>query len=165
MPLMRKTANTRKKQMTAKKTCKHGACWKKARMSSGRRGGQQTRETKEEESHSSITVENRKQSQFEPKEIIAVKDKLVKVRVTMDSGAAGHVKLETMFPRVKLERKTSPKKRVAASEPIRHLGEPENSAQNIWGNSEVHNGQECECLHASHLNAKSNPSWKRCRAG
>ena len=32
-----------------------------------------------------------------PKKIVEVKDKWVKVRVTMDSGAAGHVLLETMF--------------------------------------------------------------------
>ena len=42
----------------------------------------------------------------------------------MDSGAAGHVMLETMFPRVKLERKTSLKKFVAAvGEEIEDLGE------------------------------------------
>ena len=41
----------------------------------------------------------------------------------MDSGATGHVMLETMFPRVKLERKTSPKKLVAANgEQIKDLG-------------------------------------------
>ena len=34
---MRETANTLKKQMTLKKTYKHSACWKKARMSSGKR--------------------------------------------------------------------------------------------------------------------------------
>ena len=50
-----------------------------------------------------------------PKKIVEVKDKWVKVIVTMDSGAAGHVMLETMFPHVKLERKTSPKKFVAAN--------------------------------------------------
>ena len=48
----------------------------------------------------------------------------VKVRVTMDSGAAGHVMLEMMFPHVKLDRKTSPKKIVAANgEQIKDLGE------------------------------------------
>ena len=40
-----------------------------------------------------------------PKKVVEVKDKWVKVRVTMDSGAAGHVMPETMFPRVKLEHK------------------------------------------------------------
>ena len=44
----------------------------------------------------------------------------------MDSGAAGHVMLEAMFPRVKLERKTTPKKFVAANgEQIKDLGEKE----------------------------------------
>ena len=37
MPSMRKAVGTLKKQMTVKKTCKHGAGWKKARMNSGRR--------------------------------------------------------------------------------------------------------------------------------
>ena len=59
-----------------------------------------------------------------PKKVVEVKDKWLKVRVTMDSGAAGHVTPETMFPRVKLERKTSPKKFVAANgEQIKDLGE------------------------------------------
>ena len=59
-----------------------------------------------------------------PKKIVEVRDKWVKVRVTMDSGAAGHVMSETMFPRVKLERRTSPKKFVAANgELIKDLGE------------------------------------------
>ena len=59
-----------------------------------------------------------------PKKILEVKDKWVKVRVTMDSRAAGHVMPETMFPHVKLERKTSPKKFVAANgEQIKDLGE------------------------------------------
>ena len=59
-----------------------------------------------------------------PKKIVEVRDKWVKVRVTMDSGAAGHVMPETMFPRVKLERRTSPKKFVAANgEQIKDLGE------------------------------------------
>ena len=42
----------------------------------------------------------------------------------MDSGAAEHVMLEGMFPRVKLERKTSPKGFEAANgEQIRDLGD------------------------------------------
>ena len=52
---------------------------------------------------------------FKAKEFIEVKDRWVKVRGTTDSGAAGHVMPETMFPRVKLERKTSSKKIVAAN--------------------------------------------------
>ena len=59
-----------------------------------------------------------------PKKIVEVRDKWVKVRVTMGSGAAGHVMPETMFPLVKLERRTSPKKFVAANgEQIKDLGE------------------------------------------
>ena len=42
----------------------------------------------------------------------------------MDSGAAGHVMLETMVPRVKLERKMTPKKFVAANgEQVKDLDE------------------------------------------
>ena len=50
---------------------------------------------------------------------------LLKDRVhTMDTGAAGHVMPEAMFPNVKLERKTQPKKFVAANgDQIRDLGE------------------------------------------
>ena len=58
-----------------------------------------------------------------PKKIVEEKDRWVKVRVTMDSGAAGHVMPETMFPHVKIERKTPPKKFVAANgEQIKVLG-------------------------------------------
>ena len=58
------------------------------------------------------------------KEIIELKDRRAKVRVTMDSGAAGHVIPETMFPGVKVERKTSPKKLDAAiGEQVRDLGD------------------------------------------
>ena len=42
----------------------------------------------------------------------------------MDSVAAGHVMLDAMFPFAKLERKTSPKRCVAANgKQIRDLGE------------------------------------------
>ena len=58
------------------------------------------------------------------KKIVETKDKWVKVRVTMHTGAAGHVMLESMFPNVRLERKMSPKKFVAANgEQIKDLGE------------------------------------------
>ena len=60
-----------------------------------------------------LSVENSHNSNT--KKIIEVLDRWVNVRVTMDSGAAGHVMPEAMFPRVKLERKTSPKKFVAAN--------------------------------------------------
>ena len=69
-----------------------------------------------------MSVESCKNS--DSRKVVEMKDKWVKVRVTMDSGAAGHVMPETMFPHVKLERKTSPKKFVAANgEQIKDLGE------------------------------------------
>ena len=56
------------------------------------------------------------------KTIVEVKDRWVKARVTMDSGATAHVMLEGMFPLVNLERMTSPKKFVAGNgEQIRDL--------------------------------------------
>ena len=68
-----------------------------------------------------LSVENGHKSNT--KEITEVKDRQVKARVTMDSGAAGHVMPEGMFPRVKLERKTSLKRFVTANgEQIRDLG-------------------------------------------
>ena len=66
----------------------------------------------------------RRSNQRAKKVNLEVKDKWVKVRATMDSGAAGHVMPETMFPHVKLERKTPSKKFVAANgEQIKNLGE------------------------------------------
>ena len=57
------------------------------------------------------------------KNMLEVKNKWVKVRATMDCGAAGHVMLEGMLPRVKLERKTEPHKFLAANvEQITELG-------------------------------------------
>ena len=44
-----------------------------------------------------------------------VKDNWVNIRATMDTGAAGHVMLAEMFPRVKLDRTSTTKKFVAAS--------------------------------------------------
>ena len=84
----------------------------------------------------------------------------------MDSGAAGHVMPDTMFPHVKLERKTSPEKFVAANgEQIKDLGEKNNSIQDKRGNPEVQNIQKCECCQTTHFNAKGRPSWKHCCAG
>ena len=60
----------------------------------------------------------------------------MKVRFTMDSGTAGHVMLEPMFPRVKLERKTSQNNFVAANgEQIKDLGAKRHSIQDKRGNS------------------------------
>ena len=90
-----------------------------------------------------------------PKKVVEVKDKWVKVRVTMDSGAAGHVMPETMFPRVKLERKTSKSKTWVREKPI----------QDKRGNPEVNDIQKCKCCQTHHFNAKGRPSWKHCGAG
>ena len=99
------------------------------------------------------------------KKIAEVKDKWVKVRGTMDSGAARHAMPETMFPRVKLERKTTPKKFVAANgEQIKDLGEktiPFKTNEGI---------QRCTTFRSAnvvkpHFNAKSRPSRKHCGAG
>ena len=54
-----------------------------------------------------LSVENSHKS--DPKAVVEVKDRWLKVDVTMDSGAAGHVMLETMFPRIKLERNNGTK--------------------------------------------------------
>ena len=73
----------------------------------------------------------------------------------MDSGAAGHVMLETMFPCIKLERKTSPKKCVAANgEQIKDLCE---KTTPIKTNEGI---QRCTTI-----NAKGRSSWKHCCAG
>ena len=69
-----------------------------------------------------LNVESTQNSNL--KKAIEVKDRWVKVKVTMDSGPAAHVMPEGIFPRVKLERKTSPKRFVAANgEQIRDCGE------------------------------------------
>ena len=69
-----------------------------------------------------LSLENSHKS--DPKEVVEVKDRWVKVKVTMDSRAAAHVMPVTMFPRIKLERKTAPMKFVAANgEQIKDLGE------------------------------------------
>ena len=61
-------------------------------------------------SQSGVIVECGEQSQLKSKENRRRKGQMGEVRVTMDSGGAGHVTPETMFPRVKLERTTTPKK-------------------------------------------------------
>ena len=89
------------------------------------------------------------------KKVVEMKDTWVKVRATMDSGAAGHAMPETMFPHVKLERRTWPKKFVAANgDQIKDLGEKSIPLQDEGRNSEVYNVQKRECCEASHHNAK-----------
>ena len=61
---------------------------------------QNRRKVKKDNQASLLSVENSHNSN--PKKTVEVKDKWVKVRVTMDSGAEGHMLPETMFLRVKL---------------------------------------------------------------
>ena len=59
-----------------------------------------------------------------PRKVFAVFDKRLNIRTTMDTGAAGHVVLAEMFPRVDLERTSTTKKFAAAEgEMIKDLGE------------------------------------------
>ena len=70
-----------------------------------------------------LSGENRQNSSSK-KIIEAKRDRWVKARVNTDSGAAGHVMLKGMCPRVKLQRKTAPMMFAAANgEQIRDVGE------------------------------------------
>ena len=101
---------------------KGGRGWRKEFVAEGQRQERRKRARKGWQRKFQLSMENSHISN--PKKTVEVKDKWVKVRVTMDSGAAGHVMPETMFPRVKLVRTTTPKKFVAASgEQIKDLGE------------------------------------------
>ena len=118
---------------------------------------------KKDNQASLLSMENSYNSN--PKKIVEVKDKWVKVRVTMNSGAAGHVMPETMFPRVKLERKTTPKKFVAANgEQIKDLG---GKTIPFKTTRESRGAQHSEVLMFSnpHFNAQGRPSRKHCGAG
>ena len=94
------------------------------------------------------------------KKIVEVKDKWIKVRVTIDSVAAGHVMPETMLPRVKLERRTTPKKFVAANgEQIKDLGVktiPFKTNEGI---------QRCTTFRSANVVKPLNLSRKHCGAG
>ena len=88
------------------------------------RSDPQEKQEKMKRAHQSslLSVENGQNVSL--KKVVETKDRWVKVRVTIDTGAAGHVMPEAMFPNVKLERKTQPKKFVAANgDQIRDLGE------------------------------------------
>ena len=83
---------------------------------------QQTKQTKKGANQASLlSVESDQDPKS--KKITEAKDGWVKIRLTMESGAAGRVTPEGMFPCVKLHRKTSLKKFVAANgEQISELG-------------------------------------------
>ena len=50
-----------------------------------------------------------------PRKVIEVKDMWANIRVTMDTGAAGHAMPAEMFPRVELDRTSTAKTFVAAN--------------------------------------------------
>ena len=79
----------------------------------------------------------------------------------MDSGAAGHVMPETMFPHVKLDRKTSLKKFVAASgEQMKDFGEKSIPFNTNEGIQRCIAFRSANLVKPSHFNAKGRPSWK-----
>ena len=137
--LLKMTVKTSKNQLATKNICKHGVCWKRVKMSSISRRDKQSAKTASQPSL--LSAESSLNSS--PKKIIEVNDRCVKARVTMDSEAARHVMREGMFPRVRLERKTSPKRFVAAND--QRLGGKYFSTQDKRGISKVHNTQKCEC--------------------
>ena len=84
----------------------------------------------------------------------------------MDSGAAGHVMLETMFPRVKLERKTSPKKLVTANgEQIKDLGDKSMPFKTNEGIQRCITFRSADVVKPVISMQKGRPSWKHCCAG
>ena len=98
--------------------------------------------------------------------IVEERDKWVKVRVTMESGAAGHVLPETIFSHVKIERKTPPKKFVAANgEQIKDLGAKRIPFKINEGVQRCITFRSANVVKLSHFNAKSRPSWEHFCAG
>ena len=98
-----------------------------------------------------MSVENSQSSQ--PKKVVERKDRWVKTRATMDTGAAGHVMPETMFPNVKLERRTSPKKFVAANgDQIKDLGEKSIPFKTKERIQRCITFRSAICCEASHIN-------------
>ena len=73
-------------------------------------GAAEKRRTTTEESRECLSARCRNKTSSSTRKIIEVGDKWVKFRVTLDPGAEEHVMLEVMFPRVKLERETAPKR-------------------------------------------------------
>ena len=113
-PSVKTTVKTSNNQLTTKKICKHGVYqWQEVISRRDKRRAKKAKQA------SLLSVESSHNSSL--RKIVDVKDRWVKVRAAMDSGAAGHVMLQAMFPRVKLERKTSPKKFVAAN--VEQIGE------------------------------------------
>ena len=114
-----------------------------------------TQKVKKAKVASLLSVENSQKPSS--KKFIKVKDRWVEVRVT------GHVMPEGLFPRVKFERKTPPKKFAAANgERIKDLREKRLPFKT---HAKMHNIQKYERCQTSHCNAESCPSWNHRGAG
>ena len=105
-PLMKTTEKTSKNHGTTRKICKHGVSWKKVKNEQwqaviSRRDKQCAKKV---DQASMLSLDNSHNSR--PKNIVEAIDRWEQVRLTMDSGAAGPVVFDAMFPRVQLERKT-----------------------------------------------------------
>ena len=109
-----------------------------------------TQKVKKAKVASLLSVENSQKPSS--KKFIEVKDRWVEVRVTVNYGAAGHVMPEGLFPRIKFERKTPPKKFAAANgERIKDLRE-----------KDFHSKHMQRCAQHSEVRALSNLSLQ-CR--
>ena len=118
---------------------------------------QNKRRVKKDNQASLLSIENSHNSNL--KKIVEVKDKRVKVRVAMDSGAAGQNDVSTsslsekrhrrsLWPQMESESKTWVRKQFHSRQ-----------------TTEVHNSQKCKCCQTPHFNARGRPSWKHCGAG
>ena len=130
------------------------------------RGDQQTRQTKGEESQSSVTNESGEQSQFEPNENHRSKGQMGESQSHHQLWSCGAISCLKECSHVsnssaKHRQRDLWQRMVNKSETwmIRH------SIQDTRGNSKMHNTQKCECCQNFHFNAESCPSWKHCRAG
>ena len=108
---MRKAVDSLKKQMTVKRTCKHGAGWKKARKNSGKEVVSEREKQKMKRANQASLLSMESSHNSKAKEIVEVEGQMGGSQSHHgQSGAAGHP--------------TSPKECVAANgEQIRDLGE------------------------------------------
>ena len=152
-----------------KRICKHGVCWEESPKFAVTSGDQQTKQAKSEESQSSVTLERGEQSQSVFEEDCGSERLVGESRTPespcMDSGAAGHVMLQTMFPRVKLERRTSPKKLVTANgEQIKDLGDKNIPFKTNEGIQRCITFRSADVVKPFISIEKGRPSWKHCCA-
>ena len=88
------------------------------------------------------------------------------VKVTMDTGAAGHVMPSEMFPRLKMDCTSARKKFVAANgDRIEDMGEKTIPFKAAEGVHRVHKIQECKRRETLDLNEEGPTSWQCLGAG